>query len=167
MGNSETVSMEMQQAFGEENLDVIHVSDADADLVNQFDNLIIGGSTWGTGEIQDDMEDFLKVLDDVDMSKKQVALFGLGDQLAYPLEFANSLGDLYDDMIGRKANVIGEWPTDGYDYKKSKAERHGKFVGLVLDVDNQPDITRSRIDEWAEQLKKLFKSRMAYRWLRL
>jgi hypothetical protein len=39
--------------------------------------------------------------------------------------------------LARGARVVGAWPTDGYDFMASKAERDGEFVGLVLDLDNQ------------------------------
>jgi len=157
MGNTEAVALDIQSAFGEDQADVIHVADADKDIVGSYDYLVIGGSTWGAGEIQDDMDDFFQILDDVNLESKKVALFGLGDQVAYPHAFADSLGDLYDKMVGKKAKIVGQWPTKGYEYKSSKAERDGKFVGLVMDVDNQPDKTEERVKKWADQLKKEFK----------
>ncbi|HAS51747.1 MAG TPA: hypothetical protein DCS21_08410, partial [Gammaproteobacteria bacterium] len=48
---------------------------------------------------------------------------------------------------------IGSWPIDGYEFEKSKALRDGEFVGLVLDQDNQADLTDERIEEWLEQVK--------------
>jgi len=157
MGNTEAVAMDVQTEFGEDQADVIHVADADKKTISAYDYLIIGGSTWGAGEIQDDMEDFFKLLDEVDLQDKKVALFGLGDQVAYPYAFADSLGDLYDKMVGKKATIVGSWPTKGYEYKSSKAERDGKFVGLVMDVDNQPEKTEERVKKWVQQLKKEFK----------
>lgn len=157
MGNTEAVALDLQSEFGEDQADVIHVADADKKTISAYDYLIIGGSTWGAGEIQDDMEDFFQLLDEVDLQNKKVALFGLGDQVAYPYAFADSLGDLYDKMVGKKANIVGSWPTKGYEYKSSKAERDGKFVGLVMDVDNQPEKTDERVKKWVEQLKKEFK----------
>lgn len=156
MGNTEAVALDMQQEFGMDTADVIHVADADKDMVSAYTYLVIGGSTWGTGEIQDDMADFMDMLDEVKLENKKVALYGLGDQVAYPAAFADSLGDLYDKMVGKKARIVGEWPLEGYEFKASRAERNGKFVGLVLDVDNQPDKTHDRISQWVGQLREAF-----------
>ncbi|MCF8232587.1 MAG: flavodoxin [Bacteroidales bacterium] len=157
MGNTEAVALDLQQQFGQEQADVIHVADADKDMISAYDYLIIGGSTWGAGEIQDDMADFFKELDEVNLTNKKVALFGLGDQVAYPFAFADSLGDLYDKMVSKKATVVGGWPIEGYEFKSSKAERNGQFVGLVMDIDNQPEKNNERIKAWVKQLKKEFK----------
>jgi len=158
MGNTEAAAMDIQEEIGKDNADVIHVTDAEKSTVEKYDYLIIGGSTWGTGEIQDDMDDFFDVLDEVNLKGKKVAIFGLGDQEAYPFAFVNSLGDLYDKIKEKGAKIVGgNWSTDGYNYESSKAERDGKFVGLVLDVDVQPDKSAERIKKWVQQLKKEFK----------
>jgi len=44
--------------------------------------------------------------------------------------------------------VVGAWPTDGYDYIASKAERDGEFVGLVQDLDNQKMLLEARLEAW-------------------
>jgi flavodoxin I len=51
---------------------------------------------------------------------------------------------------------VGYWSTDGYDFSDSKALRNGKFCGLALDDDNQPDLTDKRIQQWVGQLKTEF-----------
>lgn len=160
MGNTEAAALDIQNEIGSEDVDVVHVTDADKKTVEKYDHLIIGGSTWGAGEVQDDMEDFFGVLDKAKLKGKKVALFGLGDQEAYPFAFADSLGELYDHMKELDVEIIGTgWSTKGYKYDKSKAERDGKFVGLVLDVDIQPDKTQERIKKWVGQLKKELKQK--------
>ncbi len=158
MGNTETAAMDIMNEFGDDKADVIHVTDADKSTVEKYDFLVIGGSTWGAGEVQDDMDDFFEELDKANLKGKKVALFGLGDQEAYPFAFADSLGKLYDHMKELDAEIVGTgWPTKDYHYDSSKAERDGKFVGLVLDVDVQPDKSAERIKKWVTQLKKEFK----------
>ncbi|HPQ37031.1 MAG TPA: hypothetical protein PLW97_05230, partial [Synergistaceae bacterium] len=36
----------------------------------------------------------------------------------------------------------------------SEAVREGRFVGLPLDDNNQAELTESRLQSWAEQLRK-------------
>lgn len=158
MGNTETAAMDIMNEFGEDKADVIHVTDADKSTVEKYDYLIIGGSTWGAGEVQDDMDDFFEELDKTKLKDKKVALFGLGDQEAYPFAFADSLGKLYDHMKELDVEIVGtKWPAKDYHFENSKAERDGKFVGLVLDVDVQPEKSAERIKKWVTQLKKEFK----------
>ncbi|MFO1421479.1 MAG: flavodoxin, partial [Candidatus Competibacteraceae bacterium] len=49
--------------------------------------------------------------------------------------------------------LVGGWSADGYEFTKSKAFRDGEFVGLVLDQDNQADLTEDRLEEWLELVK--------------
>ena len=49
--------------------------------------------------------------------------------------------------------MMGATATDGYDHTSSKAERDGKFVGLMCDEDNQYDMSEDRAKAWVEQLK--------------
>ena len=49
--------------------------------------------------------------------------------------------------------MMGATSTDGYDHTDSKAERDGKFVGLLCDEDNQYDMSEGRAQAWVEQLK--------------
>jgi flavodoxin I len=51
--------------------------DFDADI------LILGSSTWGMGELQDDWIAGIDILSDVDLEGKVVALFGEGDQTGF------------------------------------------------------------------------------------
>ncbi|MFW6258843.1 MAG: flavodoxin domain-containing protein, partial [Halochromatium sp.] len=82
----------------------------------------------------------------INFEGKRIALFGLGDQLGYPLEFVDALGLLYQELKERGAILIGDWPSDGYEYEASKADLgDGRFCGLVLDQDNQPELTPQRL----------------------
>jgi flavodoxin len=47
-----------------------------------YDYLILGISTWNIGQLQDDWDLKLKQLDDVDLSGKIVAIYGMGTSTA-------------------------------------------------------------------------------------
>ncbi|MFW5803263.1 MAG: flavodoxin [Verrucomicrobiota bacterium] len=118
-----------------------------------YDALILGASTWGIGDIQDDWtgkDDF----SGVDLSGKKVAVFGTGDQESFGDTFVDAVGILAKAAERAGATLIGAWPTNGYDYSSSAAEREGKFLGLALDDDNQDDQTDERIAAWCAQLKE-------------
>ncbi len=120
--------------------------------LTDFDNIILGSSTWGDGELQDDWFGFLPTIKEVGLSGKTVAVFGVGDQFSYSDTYVNAMGELYDAATAAGANVIGSTSTDGYSFNESTAVRDGKFVGLALDYDNQGVLSDDRIAAWVAQI---------------
>ena len=129
--------------------DVIGVGDLDDSVIASNDNLILGTSTWGAGEMQDDWYDGVRTLRGADLSGKTVALFGCGDSESYPDTFVGGMGELYQAVVGARAHVVGAVPVDGYTFDSSDAVVDGHFVGLALDEVNESDKTDARIDAWA------------------
>ena len=128
--------------------DVINVTDLNADAIAEYDNLILGTSTWGAGELQDDWYDGVETLKGADLSGKTVALFGCGDSAGYSDTFVGGLLPLYEAAQAAGANIVGQVATDGYTYDDSEAVVDGLFVGLPLDEVNEPDQSDARIDAW-------------------
>lgn len=58
-GTCETIAQTIGEKLGAE---VINVSDLTEDQIAGADNLVLGTSTWGAGEMQDDWYDGVKVL---------------------------------------------------------------------------------------------------------
>lgn len=79
-GTCEAIAEKIASKLGAE---VINVQDLTADVVADNQNLILGTSTWGAGELQDDWYDGLRVLQGADLSGKTIALFGCGDCESY------------------------------------------------------------------------------------
>lgn len=154
-GNTEKIAALISNQFGDEAI-ALKVEDATAKDLKKFPFLIFGASTWEIGEMQDDWDDFTQELSKVDLKDKKVAIFGLGDQEAYGESFADGMGKLYD-FISEKTNVVGSWPLDGYNFIESDGVRDNKFVGLVIDEDNQKEMTSERVKTWVNQLKAEFK----------
>ena len=155
-GNTERMAEIIADKFGRENIDVIDIHKLEVEVMEQYKNLIFGAPTWYDGELQSDWEVFYKKLDEIDFSEKTVALFGLGDQYAYPEYFLDALGILHEKLIERGAKIIGQWPIDEYEFDLSKAEIDGKFVGLGIDEDNESDKSEERIEKWLEIIKPEF-----------
>ena len=59
--------------------DVFDVATITKGQVEPYDVLILGTSTWGDGELQDDWNDGINVIKSVNLAGKDVALFGCGD----------------------------------------------------------------------------------------
>lgn len=150
-GTTEDVAGSIKSAFGE--ADVHEISSDISAQVADYDVIILGTSTWGDGDLQDDWDENIDELDSADFSGKKVALFGLGDQEGYSDTFLDGMGTIYEKVTAGGGTVIGAWPTDGYEYTASTAEVDGRFVGLAIDEDNQSDQTEDRVKQWVEQLK--------------
>lgn len=134
-------------------VEAIDVQTLDAGVVDSYDNLIIGTSTWGAGELQDDWYDGLKLLQGANLSGKTIAIFGCGDCESYGDTFVSAMGELYNGLKGSGAAFIGRVPTAGYNFSDSEAVVDGEFMGLALDDVNEEDKTDERIDAWIESIK--------------
>lgn len=144
-GTCEAIAEKIGAKLGAE---VLNVQDLTADIVSANENLILGTSTWGAGELQDDWYDGLKTLQSANLSGKTIALFGCGDCESYGDTFVGGIGELYDGLKQSGAHIVGSVSTDGYTFDDSAAVVDGKFVGLPLDEVNEDNMTDSRIDAW-------------------
>lgn len=133
--------------------EVVNVADIDASIINEHDYLILGTSTWGAGEVQDDWYDGLDVLKQVDLSGKTVALFGCGDAESYSDTFCGGMSEIYKTVVEKGATVVGKVDAANYTYDDSEAVEDGKFVGLALDVNEGDSEINERIDNWVKELK--------------
>lgn len=127
--------------------------------MQEYDVLIFGLPTWDDGEMDWDWEWFFPYLDNVDFTGKKIALFGLGDQKRYGETFLGAMAIIYQKLKEKGVEIIGQWPTSGYYNTQSSAIINDKFVGLAIDEDNQPDLTKGRVERWVEQLKREFAER--------
>lgn len=152
-GNTTKYAEKIQQLLGKEQADLLNIAKAEADDLNGYPNLILGTSTWGYGDLQDDWESKLAMLKEINWQGKKVALFGLGDQEAYSSTFLDAMGTLYNTLIDAGATCIGAWPTEGYTFDESTAVVDDRFVGLALDEENQEDKMDDRIQAWLKQLE--------------
>jgi len=152
-GHTGHVADLIKQEMGDALTSVTDIHDASAEDFQSADALILGIPTWNEGELQDDWETFLPSMEHLDLTGKKVALFGLGDAAAYTDEFVDGLGTLYEKVKGCGAEVVGAWPIEDYEFLRSKAVEGDHFVGLVIDEDNQPEMTERRVHDWVEMIQ--------------
>jgi flavodoxin I len=134
-------------------IDIYDVIHSPTRSITNYKKMIFGIPSWNSHPIQDDWKDFLPDISEVNFAKKKIALYGLGDQIIYSENFLDEMGVMYDWLITRNVEVVGFWPADGYYFRRSLALRHGKFVGLALDEDQQSNLTSIRVDAWVKNLK--------------
>ena len=94
--------------------------------------LVLGSSTWGVGDLQDD---WAAQLDGVkaNFAGKKVATFGLGDSVGFADSFCVAAETLATAAKDAGATLVGEV--------------------LKLDDTNEADQTDSKIAAWVETLK--------------
>ena len=124
--------------------------------VTGFDFLICGAPTWNTGQLQRDWEAAIDELDALDLTNVKAAVFGLGDQVGYPDTFGDALFFVADHLRSRGAILVGHWPVTGYDFTSSWAVEDGQFLGLMLDEDNQSELTEARLEAWLDDVATAF-----------
>ncbi len=156
-GNTYDISEKLRKEWGESDCDLVNVIDATAELFDDYRFFVFAASTWGAGDLQDDWEEFFPTLDEIDFSGKSVAIVGLGDQENYPNQYGDCVALLHDKVLERGGTVVGFTKPEGYSYTASRAERDGKLLGLLLDVDNQAAQTDARVRNWIGQVKKAFR----------
>lgn len=154
-GSTYKTATSISEYFGKDQVSLHNVNEATKEDLEKYSFLILGTSAWGIGEMHQDWERFIDVLAEANLDQKKVALFGLGDQIEYPESFVDGMGTVFC-RLPYKQNVVGFWPTKGYSFYFSTAEIDGKFVGLAIDEDSQPELTDERIQKWVEQLKSEF-----------
>ena len=147
-GTTEMVAGKVGELLGAEVLSATEI-----DRVEEYDFVIFATSTWGMGDLQDSWLEVIDSLKNKNLSNKKVALIGVGDQCGFSDTFVNGMGTLYDAVVEAGANVVGKTSTEGYDYSDSTAVRDDHFVGLVIDENNQSELTEERIKNWVESVK--------------
>ena len=154
-GTCESLAGQLAGELGVSNNDIHSADNLSTDLIDSYDILILGTSTWGDGELQDDWYNGIKVLKTANLEGKTVALFGCGDSESYCDTFCDGMGLLYENLKDKGCTFIGNNVNTGdYNFSSSAAVIDGSFVGLALDDVNESDRTPSRISIWISELKK-------------
>lgn len=146
-GNTEAVAQTLANALEATCVNIGSASAADFDA----DLLVLGSSTWGAGDLQDDWESGIALLDSVDLTGRKVALFGTGDQDSFSDTFVDAIATLRDKVVERGGVIVGQTPVEGYSFSASRAVEGDTFCGLALD-DND-DTRDQRITSWIQMLK--------------
>jgi flavodoxin I len=160
-GNTEKAARMVAKAIGEDQVTLIPVKDVQESDIMNYSRIIFGGPTVGTHTWSDpnqknDWDLFLTRLYKMDLAGKSCAVFGLGDQVSYSFKFVDDIGTIADQVVKAGGRLVGMVDPGGYSFDESKAFRNGKFVGLPLDEDNEPELTQKRINSWVELLMTEF-----------
>ncbi len=160
-GNTRRIAKDISTALGSAvAAKPVNVRTASVADLQAYDFLILGTPTYGegllpglsTGNATESWEEFLPKMVGHDFSGKTVAIYGLGNQKSYPNEFIDAVFYLYQQFQDCGATVVGDWSTEGYNFKASKSVVADRFLGLALDQENQKDLTPERLATWLKTL---------------
>ncbi|MBT2258620.1 flavodoxin [Priestia megaterium] len=134
-GNTEAIADLIEEELVKHGLHVkrAEVYDTDASDLVSAESIIFGAYTWGDGELPDDFLDLYDEMDDIDLSQKQMAVFGSGDS-SYDV-FCGAV-DLIEEKIKRRNGNIAvpglkiELSPFGEDVEKCKVFAKG-FAEVV------------------------------------
>ena len=157
-GSTERVAEQIAEAFGESNVELVPVEGKTSADISKYDNIVfglstIGKETWASENVANDWDLFLPEVEKTDFADKVVAMFGLGDHLRYALHFVDSLGILGQKLIDKNVKIVGHCDPADYEFEESKGIIDGKFIGLPIDEDFEPEMTQKRIEEWVLSIK--------------
>lgn len=153
-GNTQSIAESIAKELGVSPDSVHDVSNINEDMISKCDVMLLGSSTWGDGELQDDWYSGLEKLKKANLSGKTVALFGCGDSVSYCDTFCDALGEIYTQLESSGCTFCGFCKKEDYDFCSSKALINDQLVGLLIDEDNESDKTSRRITDWVNSLKE-------------
>lgn len=148
MGTTKELANQIAILMNIDPSDMYDVSDVSIDKVDEYDLLLLGSSTWGLGELQDDWYDFLGKLKNKDLSGKNVGLFGCGDSESYEDTFCDALAIIHCAIENSGCKFVGEYEPTDYSIKDLIINKNNKFIGLAIDDNNESDLTASRTERW-------------------
>ena len=112
--------------------DVTEIEDPE-ELLN-YDLILIGSSTWGLGELQENMKTFEPELQKLNLAGKLAAAFGPGDKQGYPDYFCKAVDIIEDDLVRCGAEIV--------------------MPALKVDESEDREKREEQIRKWAEELIK-------------
>ena len=146
----------IQEGFNDPAIEMINAEEITEDTFLSFDHIIMGVATWFDGELPNFWDEFVPALEEMDLTGKKIALFGLGDQKGYPENFLDGVGIMGEILEEQGADLVGFTSSEGYEFESSRALRNDQFMGLAIDYENQVSMNIQRVAAWIDQLRKEF-----------
>ena len=122
-GITESVAYRLAELMHVKKEDLHDVARSKPSEIGQYDLLLLGSSTWGSGD------------------------HSMSDT------FCNAVGTIYHRLQKTGATFYGAFEAGDYTFDKSTAFINGKFIGLLIDDVNEPEKTENRLNHWVELLQ--------------
>ncbi|MBZ0292362.1 MAG: flavodoxin [Anaerolineae bacterium] len=139
--------------LGPDTVMVHNVGSSDMHEMLDYTDLILGIPTWDIGQLQVDWDIKWEELESLDLTGHKVAVFGMGDQYGYPDTYLDAAGMLAETVLALGGELVGYTRMDeSYQFGHSLFKEGEYFMGLALDEDHQPKLTKGRLDTWIQQV---------------
>lgn len=142
--------------LGSDEITIHNVGNTHLSQMPAYPCLILGIPTWDIGQLQADWDVKWDELLALDLTGHKVAVFGLGDQYGYPDTYLDAAGLLAETVRELGGELVGYTSIEGYQFGHSLFTEDGRFMGLALDEDHQPKLTKARVEAWVEQVLEAF-----------
>lgn len=133
-GNTETLSKFVDEGLKSSEVEVIikNVARVNPEELKDYDAIVLGCSTWGDGELQDDFISFEEEMGNIKLDGKKAACFGPGDSV-YP-QFCKAVDVLEDTLKNCGAEIIiDSLKIDGdVESELEKVKDWGRGIGQML-----------------------------------
>lgn len=151
-GATADIARRIARALGVGESDIHDVARTAPAVLGDYGRLVLGSSTWGNGEVQDDWYDFLDGAEALDLRGKSIAIFGEGDETMTDT-FCAAMSVIRRRLADTGATFRGEFPATPYSFHTSPSLLpDGNMLGLALDNVNHPELTDARIAEWVKTI---------------
>ena len=136
-GNTEALSESVKEGLESSGAEVTvkEVSTSKPEEMNDYDGIVLGCSTWGAGELQDDFIEFEEGMKKVNLKNKKAAVFGPGDSEMYEDTFCEALDILEKRLKDCGAEIIIDSLEIDGDIETAaleKAKEWGKQAGQIF-----------------------------------
>jgi flavodoxin I len=156
-GSVNRVADKLKNLIGEDKVVMVPLKTASVADIEKYDKIIfgistVGKDTWKSTYSNVDWAEFLPEISKTRYEGKTIAIFGLGDHITYGATFVDHIALLANDLIKNGAVLTGQVDESEYEYHESEAVVDGKFLGLPLDEDFEPELTDERLEKWVKQI---------------
>ncbi len=160
-GSVNRVANKLKKIIGEDKVVMVPVNSASVADLEKYDKIIfgistVGKDTWKSTYSNVDWAEFLPEISKTSYEGKSIAIFGLGDHITYAATFVDHIAVLARELIDSGAILSGQVDADEYEYHESEAVVDGKFLGLPIDEDFEPELTDERLKKWVKQISADF-----------
>lgn len=107
-GNTEKAAELIRRNLTDCDVTLSEVSGATDELVSSADLVLLGSSTWGYGELQEDFNPYYETMSAELFRGKDVAVFGCGDKEGFADVFCEAVDKINEKALQCGATILAE-----------------------------------------------------------
>lgn len=107
-GTTESIAQIIHKSLSGHDVHVMNVTGVDNEVLKTSDVILLGSSTWGYGELQDDFSDYIDTMTEEIYRDKVVGVFGAGDETGFADVFCEAVEIISDKVTSLGAKLTGQ-----------------------------------------------------------